>query len=189
MTCPRVQRATSLVASVRELAQIVGVSAADTHARRKWGCNGSVGFGDVTDMRTATIRVGAALALAAASIGVSQATANAEPTVHQVRYILTSPGNAADYKLNYLVAQPPSMEAYNADAYAYLKSEQVDLAPGAPWVFETTLEDPQWAIITASTGVHAMQAAPNPQCEIAVDGEVVVQNSGPYTANCQLGKW
>lgn len=139
-------------------------------------------------MRTATIRVGAALALAAASIGVSQATANAEPTTHQVRYTLTSAGGA-DYNLNYLVAQPPSKEAYNADAYAYLKSEQMDLAPGVPWVFETTLEDPQWAILTASTGVHAMQGSPNPHCEIAVDGEVVVQNTGPYTANCQLGQW
>lgn len=140
-------------------------------------------------MRTATIRVGAVLALAAASIGVSQAAANAEPTTHQVRYTLTSPGNGADYKLNYLIAQPASKEAYNADAYAYLKSEQIDLGPGAPWVFETTLEDPQWAILTASTGVHAMQGAPNPHCEIAVDGEVVVSNSGPYTAHCQLGNW
>ena len=59
------------------------------------------------------------------------------------------------------------MEAYNADAYAFLKSEQVNLAPGVPWVFETTLADPQWAILTASTGDHAGQGSPNPHCEIA----------------------
>ena len=82
-----------------------------------------------------------------------------------------------------------SKEAYNADAYAYLKKEEVVLQPGVPWVFETTLEDPQWGILTASTGVHAMQGSPNPRCEIAIDGQVVTQNSGPYTAHCQLGQW
>jgi hypothetical protein len=126
--------------------------------------------------------------LASAAIAVSHGTSNAEPAGHQVRYTLISAG-AADYNLNYLTAQPPSKEAYNADAYAYLKSEQVNLAPGVPWVFETTLEDPQWAILTASTGVHAMQGSPNPHCEIAIDGQVAVQHDGPYTVQCQLSQW
>jgi hypothetical protein len=126
--------------------------------------------------------------VAAAGISMSYGTANAEPAGHQVRYTLISAG-AADYNLNYLTAQPPSKEAYNADAYAFLKSEKVHLAPGVPWVFETTLEDPQWAILTASTGVHAMQAQPNPHCEIAIDGQVAVQQDGPYTVQCQLGQW
>ena len=139
-------------------------------------------------MRTATARVGAIFVVAAAGIAVSQATAIAEPTGQKVTYTLISAG-AADYDLNYLTAQPPSKEAYNADAYAFLKSEQVNLAPGVPWVFETTLEDPQWAIITASTGVHAMQGSPNPHCEIAIDGQVAVQHDGPYTVQCQLSQW
>lgn len=139
-------------------------------------------------MRTATTRVGAAFVLAAASLAVSHVTASAQPGGHQVRYTLTSAG-AADFNLNYLTAQPPSKEAYNADAYAFLKKESVVLSPGAPWVFETTLEDPQWAILTASTGVHAMQGSPNPHCEIAIDGQVAVQNDGPYTAHCQLSNW
>jgi hypothetical protein len=139
-------------------------------------------------MRTATSVVGAAFLLAAASVAVSQGTADAQPAGHQVRYTLVSAG-AADYNLNYLIAQPASKEAYNADAYAYLKKEEVVLQPGVPWVFETTLEDPQWGILTASTGVHAMQGSPNPHCEIAIDGQVVVQNDGPYTAHCQLGQW
>jgi hypothetical protein len=126
--------------------------------------------------------------VAAAGIAISHGTSSAEPTGHQVRYTLISAG-AADFKLNYLIAQPPNKEAYNADAYTYLKSEQVNLAPGVPWVFETTFEDPQWAILTASTGVHAMQGSPNPHCEIAIDGQVAVQNDGPYTAHCQLGQW
>ena len=65
----------------------------------------------------------------------------------------------------------------------------MNVAAGAPWVFETTLADPQWAIITASTAVHAMQAPPSPHCEIAIDGQVVVQQDGPYTAQCQLSQW
>jgi hypothetical protein len=126
--------------------------------------------------------------VAAAGIAISHGTSNAEPGGHKVTYTLISAG-AADYKLNYLIAQPASKEAYNADAYAYLKSETVVLQPGVPWVFEATLEDPQWGILTASTGVHAMQGSPNPHCEIAIDGQVAVQNDGPYTAHCQLSNW
>jgi hypothetical protein len=139
-------------------------------------------------MRKAITVVGAAFMLAAGTTAVSQPTAGAQDTGHKVRYTLISAG-AADYDLNYLIAQPASKEAYNADAYAYLKKEEVVLQPGVPWVFETTLEDPQWGIITASTGVHAMQGSPNPHCEIAIDDQVVVQNDGPYTVNCQLGQW
>ena len=53
----------------------------------------------------------------------------------------------------------------------------------------TTMQDPQWAILTASTGVHAMQASPNPHCEIAIDGQVAVQQDGTYTVQCQLSQW
>lgn len=126
--------------------------------------------------------------LAAASIAVSHATADAQSDGHVVRYTLTS-STAADFQLNYLTAQPPSKQAYNADAYAYLKKETVVLQPGVPWVFETKLEDPQWAILTASTGVHAMQAPPNPHCEIAIDGQSAVQQNGTYTVQCQLSQW
>lgn len=139
-------------------------------------------------MRKAITVVGAAFTLAVASLAVSQGTAEAQPAGSKVRYTLVSDG-AADYTVNYLIAQPASKEAYNADAYAYLKKEEIILQPGVPWVFETTLEDPQWGILTASTGVHAMQGSPNPRCEIAIDDQVVTQNSGPYTAHCQLGQW
>jgi hypothetical protein len=136
-------------------------------------------------MRTATTRVGAALAVAAAGIAISHGTSSAEPGAHQVRYTLTSQG-AADFDLYYMTAQPPSKAAYDADAYAFLKKEQVTLAPGVPWVFETTLEDPQWAILTVSSTTHGGQAAPNPHCEITVDGQVVVQQDAPYNLQCKL---
>jgi hypothetical protein len=135
-------------------------------------------------MRTATIRVGAALVLAAASVGAGSATANAEPTGHEVIYRLTS-ATGVSFQVNYLVAQPPSKDAYNDDPYAFLKKEEV----GTPWEFKTTLEDGQWATLDASAAAHGGQAAPNAHCEIAIDGQVVVQGDGPYTARCQLGNW
>ena len=135
-------------------------------------------------MRTATIRVGAALMLAAASLAVGSGTAGAEPTGHQVKYILSS-DTGASFQVNYLITQPPSKDAYNADAYAFLKKEEVP----TPWEFTTTLDDPQWATIDASVGYHRANAQPNPHCEIQVDGQVVVQGDGPYTARCQLSNW
>jgi hypothetical protein len=139
-------------------------------------------------MRSATVRVGAALVLAAAGVAVSYAISGAEPAAHQVRYTLTSATDVG-FDLYYLTTQPPSQEAYDADPYSFLKNERVNLAAGVPWVFETTLADPQWAIVTASTAVHAMQAPPNPHCEIAIDGQVAVQQDGPYTVQCQLRPW
>ncbi|RDH75134.1 hypothetical protein DVS77_28435 [Mycolicibacterium moriokaense] len=135
-------------------------------------------------MRTATTRVGAALMLVAASVAVSQATASAEPPVPNVKYILTS-DTGVSFQVNYLVSQPPSMAAYNADPYAFLKKEEVP----TPWEFSTTLDDPQWATLDASAAAHGGQAPPSAHCEIQVDGQVVSQADGPYTARCQLSKW
>jgi hypothetical protein len=126
--------------------------------------------------------------MAAAGIAVSHGTSSAEPAGHQVRYTLTTAG-PADFTLFYLTTQPASKAAYNADAYAYMKRETVNVGPDAPWVFETTLADPQWAIFTISSTTHGGQAAPNPHCEIAVDGQVAVQQDAPYNLQCQLGQW
>ncbi|MGB0970895.1 MAG: hypothetical protein ACPGVG_08020 [Mycobacterium sp.] len=143
-------------------------------------------------MRTATAKIGAALMAAAATVAVSQGTANAEPNAEpdgqQVRYTLTSAG-AYEFDLFYLTTQPPSMEAFNADAYAFAKREKVNLAPGEPWVFETTLEDPAWAILTVSSTRRGGQAAPNAHCDIAVDDQVLVQQDDPYNVRCQLSQW
>lgn len=139
-------------------------------------------------MSKVTSRFAAAVAIALTVLAYAPATSSAEPAAHQVRYTLTSASDVG-FDLNYLTAQPPSKAAYNADPYTFLKKDRVNVAPDVPWVFETTLADPQWAIITASTAVHAMQAPPNPHCEIAIDGQVVVQQDGPYTAQCQLSNW
>jgi len=122
--------------------------------------------------------------LASASVVVGQTTANAEPPAPNVKYILTS-DTGVSFQVNYLTAQPPSKDAYNKDPYAFLKKEEVP----TPWEFTTTLEDPQWATIDASAAAHGGQAVPNARCEIQVDGQVVSQSGGPYTARCQLANW
>jgi hypothetical protein len=127
-------------------------------------------------------------ALVAAAGLTSQATAGAEPPSHTVRYTLST-GDTADFDLYYLFAQPPDKAAYNADSYSYLKKESVTVSPGAPWVFETTLADPQWAIFTVSSTTHGGRAAPNPHCDITVDGQIAVQQDAPYNLQCQLGQW
>ncbi len=130
------------------------------------------------------------MAALVASVGLvaGQATAGADPAAHQVRYTLTSAGDA-EFDLYYLTTQPPSKAAYDADSYAFLKKEQVNLAAGVPWVFETTLADPQWAILTVSSTTHGGRAAPNPHCDITVDGQIAVQQDAPYNLQCQLGQW
>jgi hypothetical protein len=151
--------------------------------------NNPVASVDVTGMRTAESKVGAALGAAVlmASVGLAAgaATANAEPTGHTVVYTLTTEG-PADFDLYYLETQPPSKAAYDADAYSYLKKLPVSLGPGAPWQFTTTLADPQWAILTVSSTTHGGQAAPVPHCDISVDGQSVVALSAPYNLQCRM---
>ncbi len=139
------------------------------------------------NMRNPTARIGAVAALAAAVLA-APATSNAEPAGHEVVYTLTS-ATGVSFQVNYLTAQPPSMAAYNADAYAFLKKEELGTAE--PLVLKTTLEDPQWAYIDASAAAHGGQAAAFPRCEISVDGQVVTQSDGsePYTARCALSRW
>ncbi|MFB1297284.1 hypothetical protein ACAG24_017370 [Mycobacterium sp. pW049] len=132
--------------------------------------------------------VGASLLAASTSVMVGAPTAGAQPAGHQVRYTLVS-GGAYQFDLFYLTSQPPSLEAFNADAYAFAKREKVNLAPGVPWVFETTLEDPNWAILQVSSTTKGGQAAPNAHCDIAVDGAVLTEHNDPYNVRCQLGNW
>lgn len=126
--------------------------------------------------------------MACAGVVTSQASAGADPAVHQVRYTVTS-GDAYDFELTYLTNQPASKAAYNADAYSFLKRDQVSLAPGVPWVFETTLADPQWGYLGVSSTAHGGKAPPNAHCDITVDGQVAVSQDAPYSPFCVLGQW
>jgi hypothetical protein len=143
-------------------------------------------------MRTAKSKVGAALGLAAlvvsAGVATSQATAGADPAGHTVRYTLTS-GAPYDFQLSYLTAQPPSKAAFNTDSSAFMKRETINVGPNTPWVFETTLADPQWGFLQVSSVTHGGVGAPNAHCEIAIDGQVAVQQDHPYSPMCLLSQW
>ena len=142
----------------------------------------------MTDMRTTTVRVAAAFALAAAGVVTTHAVSGADPTQHQVTYTLTAAG-PSDFTVTYLTAQPPSKDAYNADAYAYMKRESVSVSPGAPWTFSTTFADPQWAFLQVSSTTRGGQAAPEAHCEVAIDGQVAVSGDAPYSPQCFLSRW
>jgi len=140
-----------------------------------------------------THRLAAALALAASAVVLGQGTAYADPEPApapggNVVYTVTADG-PGQVELYYLVNQPPNKAAYNADAYSYVQKVPVALAPGVPWTFTANLADPQWAILTVSSTTHGGQAAPNVQCDIAVDGHSAAHDQQPYNPRCQLSNW
>ena len=93
----------------------------------------------------------------------------------------------ANFNLYYMAVEPPNQAALDANSSAYLRNDpQVHIVPGAPWVFETTMTDTQWAYINAGS---AHRVAPNPHCELAIDGQVVVQQDGLSGALCATRPW
>ncbi len=134
----------------------------------------------------AAIRFGAA-SLVAAGLMSNHAVASAEPDGHQVRYTITT-GQEATVNLNYLATEPASQAAYNANPNAYMRNERVTVAPGAPWVFETTLKDTSWAYVMAG-GAARYNGTPNPHCDITIDGNVVAEQGGEIAATCALKPW
>lgn len=154
---------------------------------RDWPANEVGNVNDMTTMRRTTTSVGAALLVAAASVAVTHATAAADPGGHQVTYTVTT-AQEASINLNYLATDPPSKAALDANSGAYLRRDQVDIAPGAPWVFQTTLTDTSWAYVMAG-GAARYNGSPNPHCEIAIDGQVVTQADGETGAQCALKSW
>lgn len=143
-------------------------------------------------MRKATSKVGAtvgaAVMAAGAALAFGAATANAEPAGQLVRYTLTS-GAPYQFQVFYLTAQPPSLEAYNDDAYAYAKRETITVGPEAPWVVETTLADPQWAILQVSSTTKGSVGPPNAHCEIAAGDQIIAAQDNPYSPWCQGAQW
>src|SRR5271165_2732940 len=124
-------------------------------------CNQSDSVRDMTYMGRAANRVGVAVGLAAvAGVAATHATSSAEP---------------------------PSQSAYDANSSQFLTQVRTPLEPGQPWVYQTTLTDPnQWALVSAS---GALRVAPQLHCEIAVDGVTVVQQDGASGVQCALRPW
>src|SRR5262249_16697390 len=134
------------------------------------GAGNDVGsVADMADMRKVTARVGAALVVATAGVAATHAVSSADPAPgHQVTYTLAT-GGTYDFTISYLVAQPASKDAFNANSDAFMKRETITVSPDAPWVFTTTLADPQWAFLQVGSTTHGGQGAPNAHCEVSID--------------------
>ena len=140
----------------------------------------------MTDMGKATSRVGLALIMAAAGIAAIHATSNADPAAHQVKYTVTT-GSELNAQIYYMKVEPSNQGAFDANSSTFLVNDKVPVSPDSPWVFQTTMNDPnQWAIVTAS-GV--LRTNPQFHCEIAVDGVTVVTQDGDSGVQCALRPW
>jgi hypothetical protein len=149
--------------------------------------NESGSLRDMTHMTRLTSTVVLAMAVAVASVAATQATSSGDPGAHQVRYTVTT-GQEATINVYYLASEPPSQASYDANPDAYLRNDRLTVAPGSPWVFETTLNDTSWAYVRAGGAAH-YYGAPNPHCDIAIDGQVVTQQDGDTVATCELKAW
>jgi hypothetical protein len=128
---------------------------------------------------------GAAASMVAGAAG-AHADPAAEPGSHTVTYTVVAQSEL-NAQIYYLASEPPSRADFDADSSKYLTNVKVPLRPGVPWIFETTLDDPdQWALVSAS---GALRVPPNFHCEIAVDSVVVVQSDGGSGTQCALRTW
>ena len=135
------------------------------------------------------VRVGCAIAAAAVSVAGSSASAGAEePVLHQVTYSVFSelPFRAAD--IYYRDSEPVAWSDYSHDPYVFSPKVEADVGPTQKWTMTEQLANPDvWAMVTATSGLSP--TPPNFHCVLAVDGVVVVENSGPKGALCSLRHW
>ncbi|ARQ65099.1 hypothetical protein D2E29_10495 [Mycobacteroides abscessus] len=135
-------------------------------------------------------RITAALLATASTATLTLALAPAaEAAPHQVKYVISSD---RDFLSQTLVLQnePPSKSAYDTESSKYLVRNSTRIAPDAPFVVETTLNDPtQWAYVSASAAAKAVTGAPVFHCEVYVDGALATQADGETAVTCSLRQW
>lgn len=129
--------------------------------------------------------IGTSLVLAAGA-GAGPVAAEG-PVLHAVTYtVYTDTPFAAD--IYYRDSEPPNFADYSHNPYLFSPKVEADLGPDRPWVLNVQLADPQfWAMVLGTSG-----RSPNPptfHCTLAVDGTVVVSNSGAKGALCALRHW
>ncbi|OBG75431.1 hypothetical protein A5714_09315 [Mycobacterium sp. E2462] len=147
----------------------------------------------MTNVRTVACGLSAATLAAAAAIVVTPATSHADPAGHQVTYTITATGNLTG-NVRYMNSDPPSQAAFDANSSQFLSSVQTAFAAGQPLVYNATLTNPnQWAFVNASGGCHWPDCdssnTPQIQCQIAVDGQVVVTQSATTGVTCTTRPW
>ncbi|WP_152531535.1 hypothetical protein [Mycobacterium sp. UM_CSW] len=119
---------------------------------------------------------------------VSPGRAHADPVWHQVVYIVSAK-SPAYVDIFYQDQDPTLFSDYSHNNYSFTPQVHADVAPGKPWVQPVNLLNPdQWAMVTATTGREPL-AQGGIQCDLSVDGKVVVSNIGPKGALCSLRTW
>jgi hypothetical protein len=118
----------------------------------------------------------------------STAPAHADPVWHQVVYVVSTK-NPAHVDIFYQDQDPAVFSDYSHNNYQFTPQVRADIAPDKPWVQPVNLLNPdQWAMVTATTG-RASPVDGGVQCNLSVDGKVVVSNIGPKGALCSLRTW
>jgi hypothetical protein len=126
--------------------------------------------------------------VAAAGALMGTVPAQADPPMHQVVYIVSS-RNPAYVDIFFRDQDPAVFSDYSHNPYQFTPQVHADIGPGKQWVQQVPLINPeQWAMVTATTG-RAPAVAGGIQCDLLVDGKVVVSNIGPKGALCSLRSW
>ena len=134
------------------------------------------------------LAAGAAMSLAGAGLLIGTGSAHADPVWHQVVYIVSS-RTPAYVDIFYQDQDPTLFSDYSHNNYTFTPQVHADIAPDKPWVQPVNLLNPdQWAMVSATTG-HEPLAAGGIQCDLSVDGKVVVSKNGPKGALCSLRTW
>jgi hypothetical protein len=129
----------------------------------------------------------AAILTAGADVSMGSGRANADPVWHQVVYIVSA-RNPAYVDIFYQDQDPTLFSDYSHNNYVFTPQVHADIAPGKPWVQPVNLLNPdQWAMVTVTTGREP--GTPGIQCDLSVDGKVVVSKVGPKGALCSLRSW
>lgn len=135
------------------------------------------------------VRICAALCLIAAGevAGAIPAAADDVPVLHDVTYtISTDKPFFAD--IYYHDTEPGNYADYSHNPYVFSPKIETDLGPDRPWVLTVRMADPlNWAMALGTSG-----QSPNPpgfHCTLAVDGNVLVSNSGSKGALCSMRHW
>ncbi|HKI39503.1 MAG: hypothetical protein P4L48_24270 [Mycobacterium sp.] len=129
----------------------------------------------------------AAMLVAGAGLVASTAPAQADPVWHQVVYIVSA-RNPAYVDIFYQDQDPTTFSDYSHNNYQFTPQVHADVAPGKPWVQPVNLLNPdQWAMVTATMGREP--GTPGIQCDLSVDGKVVVSKVGSRGALCSLRPW
>lgn len=131
------------------------------------------------------VTIGVSLAIVAVGLPGSAAAEGA--VMHSVTYTVYT-DNPFHADIYYRDSEPPNFADYSHNPYLFSPKIEADLGPDQPWVLNVQLANPQqWAMVTATSG-----QSPNPptfHCTLAIDGTVVVTNSGAKGALCSLRAW